>query len=129
MEVLQDEKYFSIVRRGHAEEQHNLVHPPDLRARGIPSLSPCVRFAFDQDWWIFASKIEIVPFFDASADRNGKSRTERGTGALEEEPSGLFEFATGLCVANGAAALEVIWTSHDVSLEEAIYLLRANFVN
>lgn len=115
MEVLQDKKYFSIARRGHAEEQHNLVHRPDLRGRRIPRLRPCVRLAFDQDRWIFAPKIEIVPLFDASADRNGEGRTEWDTSALEEELSGFLEFPPGMCIANGAATLEVIWIGHDVS--------------
>jgi hypothetical protein len=115
MKMLQDEEYFSIVRRGHAEEQHNLIHPPDLSARRFPRLCPCVRFAFDQDGWTFASKIEIMPFFEASADRNGESRTDCDTSVLEEKPSCFFELTTGVRIANGAAPLEVIWIGHDVS--------------
>jgi hypothetical protein len=115
MEVLQDEKYFSIVWRRHAEEQHNFVHPPDLRAWGIPRLCPCVRFTFDQDGWIFTSKIKIVPSLEASADRHGESRIQRDTSVLEEQPCGCFEFATGVRIANGAATLEIIWIGHDVS--------------
>jgi hypothetical protein len=65
-----------------------------------------------------------VPFLDASTDRNGEPPTEWDTSGLEEQPSGFLEFATGVCIANGATTLEVVCIRHDASCREDINLRR-----
>jgi len=81
-----------------------------------------IRFSFNQIGWLFTSKIEFVWPLYAVADWNGKSRAERNAIALEEEPSGLVEFAARVGVANYAATLKVIYIGRDAPAGESNYL-------
>jgi len=97
------------------EEKHRLVPRGYLRTWDISTFSPCVSFAFNDDFLLFISKVEVVrlPSIDADFKRHGGDQMQA---LLSEEILSLgLKITAYLCIAFCPFALE--WFIHAVSLK------------
>jgi hypothetical protein len=97
------------------EEKHRLVPSGYLRAWYVPAFSPCVGFAFNDDFLLLISKVEVVQLPSIDADFECYSGGQVQAPLREEMLSLGLKIATDLCIAFCSFALE--WFIHAVSLQ------------
>jgi len=77
-EIPENKKNLPVARRGHVEEKHRLVPRGYFRAWDISTFSPCVSFAFNDDFLLLISKVEVVrlPSIDADFKRHAGGQVQ-----------------------------------------------------
>lgn len=115
-EIPENKKNLPVARRGRMKEKHRLVPRGHLRAWDVPTFSPCVGLAFNDNFFLLISKVEVVRFPSIDADFKCHAGGQVQQAPLSEKILSLgLKIATNLRITFCPFALE--WFIHAVSLK------------
>lgn len=114
-EIPENKKNLPVAQRGRMEEKHRLVPRGHLRAWDVATFSPFVGLAFNDDFFLLISKVEVVRLPSIDADFKCHAGGQVQAPLSEEILSLGLKITTNLRITFCPFALE--WFIHAGSLK------------